>query len=67
MIKSIGQAHFNNIIEREKSTRDHLPQHTLDWYIYNNRVRLLEEVESLFIKIPDPPSIQMIREGIDPK
>lgn len=39
---------FNKIIKREESLRDQLPEHTLDWYTYTNRITLLNEVKSLF-------------------
>ena len=44
---------LNKIIKREESLRDQLPEHTLDWYTYTNRITLLNEVKSL---VSDAPS-----------
>ena len=72
---------FDEIVEREKALAKALPEHTLDWYTYTNRVALLEEVRTLFIeekKYPVPstkvdlakpkaPETQVIREGENSK
>lgn len=56
VIKNIGLADFNKLVERETKLRDDSPEHTLDWYTYNNKVVLLEEVRALFapeVKSPE--------------
>lgn len=46
-MKIINYKRFEELIEREASLRDNSPEHTLDWYTYNNKVELLKEVEAL--------------------
>lgn len=42
---------FKEVLERETKLRDDSPEHTLDWYTYNNRVMLLEEIQALQMKV----------------
>lgn len=79
MIIPLPQHEYFMILEREKQLRDRLPEHTLDWYTYTNRVNLLQElVEKHIVRIPvdvpfkeaqkpEPPAIQMIKEGVAKK
>lgn len=39
---------FEEIVAREEANRNELPEHTMDWYTYNNRITLLNEVKELF-------------------
>lgn len=40
----INKEGLETLIRREKQLRNDSPEHTLDWYTYNNRVFLLNEV-----------------------
>jgi len=45
------------LMQREQILRDASPEHTLDWYTYNNRVALLEEVRDL-ITVDEPKKVE---------
>lgn len=38
---------LNDLIGREEEVLNGLPEHTLDWYTYKNRLSLLDEVKAL--------------------
>lgn len=39
------------IRNREVNNRDVVPEHTLDWYTYDNRVKLIDEIADSFIQV----------------
>lgn len=79
-IKGLNISAFKELIKREEALRDGSPEHTLDWYTYNNRVALLNEVEGLLmpdvklpkevnhtVEKPEAPKTQVLKEGENPK
>lgn len=42
-----AERRFEEIVERETQLRDSSPEHTMDWYTYDNRLTLLKEVEDI--------------------
>jgi len=42
---------LEEIRSREVTHRDNVPEHTLDWYTYDNRVKLIDEIADSFIQI----------------
>jgi len=51
---NIPQHKFEELLTRETELRDGSPEHTLDWYTYNNRIALLNEVKALQLKVEVP-------------
>lgn len=44
---------LNKLIEREENIKNSLEPHTLDWYTYWNRVKLLQEVLKLVTEVKE--------------
>ena len=52
MILEVDRQGIEAIRKREQALRDALPPHTLDWYTYDNRLALIEEIKAHFHHVP---------------
>lgn len=74
-MKTINYTKFKELIERETALRDNSPEHTLDWYTYNNKVELLKETDALIsehtcihqkeVKEVSQPTPKQVRRVVD--